>query len=143
MANQTVVVRDVTFNWPKLVTAHAPFGTMQWDIQVVTENEATKDQLESLGVKMKQGDNGYYANIKRKAISAKGEPNKPPVVVDAEKSPMESSMIDSMGNGSKGNIKLFSYDWSVGGREGTAAMLVAIQVTDYVVYEGGGNDEDF
>ena len=50
MANQVIVVRDVTFNWPKLVDKHSPFGRLQWDVQVVTNNAATKAHLESAGV---------------------------------------------------------------------------------------------
>lgn len=140
MANQVIVVRDVTFNWPKLVDKHSPFGTLQWDIQVVTNNEATKAQLESAGVKMKSGENGYYANIKRKAIKANGEANEPPKVIDIDKEEMAPSKIKAMGNGSKGHIKLFSYDWEMAGKTGISAMLVAIQITDYVSYDGAGED---
>jgi len=140
MANQVIVVRDVTFNWPKLVDKHSPFGTLQWDVQVVTNNDATKAQLESAGVKMKKGDNGYYANIKRKAVKANGEPQEPPKVVDTDKEEMAPSKIKSMGNGSKGHIKLFSYDWEMAGKKGVSAMLVAMQITDYVSYDGAGED---
>ena len=140
MANQVIVVRDVTFNWPKLVDKHSPFGTLQWDVQVVTNNDATKAQLESAGVKMKSGDNGYYANIKRKAVKANGEPQEPPKVVDTDKEEMAPSKIKSMGNGSKGHIKLFSYDWEMAGKKGVSAMLVAMQITDYVSYDGAGED---
>jgi hypothetical protein len=140
MANQVIVVRDVTFNWPKLVDKHSPFGTLQWDVQVVTNNDATKAQLESAGVKMKKGDNGYYANIKRKAVKANGEPQEPPKVVDTDKEEMAPSKIKSMGNGSKGHIKLFSYDWEMAGKKGVSAMLVAMQITDYVSYDGAGDD---
>ena len=140
MANQVIVVRDVTFNWPKLVDKHSPFGTLQWDIQVVTKSESTKAQLESVGVKMKSGNDGFYANIKRKAINAKGEDNTPPKVINSEKEELSDDKIKGMGNGTTGHIKLFSYDWDVGGKTGTSAMLVAIQVTDYIAYEGAGED---
>jgi len=140
MANQVIVVRDVTFNWPKLVDKHSPFGTLQWDVQVVTNNEATKAQLESAGVKMKSGNEGYYANIKRKANKANGEAQDPPKVVDTDKEEMAPSKIKSMGNGSKGHIKLFSYDWEMAGKKGTSAMLVALQITDYTSYDGAGED---
>lgn len=140
MANQVIVVRDVTFNWPKLVDKHSPFGTLQWDIQVVTKSESTKAQLESVGVKMKSGNDGFYANIKRKAIKANGEANEPPKVVDTDKEEMAPSKIKAMGNGSKGHIKLFSYDWEMAGKTGTSAMLVALQITDYTSYDGAGED---
>jgi len=141
MANQVIVVRDVTFNYPKLVVKHSPFGTLQWDVQVVASNEASKNALESAGVKMKSGENKtWYANIKRKAINAKGEDNTPPKVINSEKEELSDDKIKGMGNGTTGHIKLFSYDWDVGGKTGTSAMLVAIQVTDYIAYEGAGED---
>ena len=140
MANQVIVVRDVTFNWPKLVDKHSPFGTLQWDVQVVTNNDAPKAQLESAGVKMKTGESGYYANINRKAIKANGEANEPPKVIDIDKEEMAPSKIKSMGNGSKGHIKLFSYDWEMAGKTGISAMLVAMQITEYVSYDGAGED---
>jgi len=140
MTNQVIVVRDVTFNWPKLVEKHSPFGTLQWDVQVTTDNEATKAQLESAGVKMKSGEKGYYANIKRKANKASGEAQEPPKVVDTDKEEMAPSKIKSMGNGSKGHIKLFSYDWEMAGKTGISAMLIALQITEYVAYEGAGED---
>lgn len=140
MTNQVIVVRDVTFNWPKLVKKHSPFGTLQWDVQVVTDSEATKAQLESAGIKMKKGDNGWYANVKRKAVKADGEENTPPKVLNSEKEELPEEKVMNMGNGSKGHIKLFSYDWKVGGKEGISAMLVALQITDYVAYEGAGED---
>ena len=142
MSNQTAVVRDVTFMWPKLTNAHSPFGTLQWDIMVLTDNEETKAQLEALGVKMKDGKDGFYANIKRKAHRKDGSDQTPPKVLDVNKAELTEDQINKMGNGSKGNIKLFSYNWDVGGRSGTSAMLVAIQVTEYLEYEGS-SEEDF
>jgi hypothetical protein len=141
MANQVIVVRDVTINYPKLVKLHTPFGTLQWDVQIVAKDEATKAQLESAGVTMKTGENKtWYANIKRKAVNSKGEDNLPPKVINSEKETMSDEKIMSMGNGTQGHVKLYSYDWAVGGKSGTSAMLVAIQVTDYIEYEGAGED---
>ena len=136
----TSVIRDVTFNYPKLINPHSPFGTEQWDIQVVTSSESTKDQLESLGVKMKKGDQGFYTNIKRKAIKKDGQPMDAPKVLDENKEEMSKDKVMKLGNGSKGHLKVFTYDWSVGGRSGTSSMLVAIQVTDYVEYASAGED---
>ena len=136
MENKTSIIRNVTFMWPKLTNAHSPFGTLQWDIMVVTDNQGTKEQLELLGVKMKDGKDGWYANIKRKAQRKDGSDQSPPLVLDANKAQLTDDQINKMGNGSKGHIKLFSYNWDVGGRSGTSAMLVAIQVTEYLEYEG-------
>ena len=85
----------------------------------------------------------FYANIKRKAQRKDGSEQTPPKVLDVNKAEMTEDQINKMGNGSKGHIKLFSYNWDVGGRSGTPAMLVAIQVTDYLEYEGGSTEADF
>jgi len=63
----------------------------------------------------------------------------PPTVVDASKTPMS----EPIGNGSKGNMKVFSYEYKVGGREGTTSMLTAIQVTDLVPYKASSQEVDF
>ena len=137
------IIRDVELHYTHLVDPQAPFGTAQWDLLIKTDSEETKTQLESLGLKPKADGDMWKVNVKRKTQSAKGEPLDPPVVVDSNKELMPEADVKSIGNGSKGNIKVFKYDWSVGGRSGTNAMLVAVQVTDYIKYEGGGGDVDF
>ena len=62
-----------------------------------------------------------------------------PSVLDASKAPLK----EPIGNGSKGNIKVFSYEYKVGGRAGTAAMLSALQITDLVPYAETKNEVDF
>lgn len=141
MANQTVVIRDVTFNYPYLHTTHSPFGTVQWDVQVVVNSKEQKKAFEDAGINMKTGENNtWYTNVKRKLINRKGEENSPPKILDSEKEELAPSKIKSMGNGTKGHVKLYSYDWNVGGKSGVSAMLVALQVTDYIEYAGAGED---
>jgi len=129
----TAIIRDLEFYWANLQRPHAPFGTEQWDVQVRTDNKDTVKELESLGVKMKKNDEGvFFANIKRKTKKANGEPMDPVKVVDAARNELKNSI----GNGSKGHVKLFSYEWNVAGRSGRSAMLSAVQVTDLIEYNG-------
>ena len=135
MTNKTVIVRDLEFHYAHLIRPHAPFGDNVWDIQVRTHEEAKADELKALGVNMKKHDDGYWhANIKRRTTNRKGEPNKPVQVVDKHKAPWNPEV--SIGHGSKGNIKIFCYDYNMAGRSGTGVMLSAVQITDLVEYHG-------
>ena len=137
--SKTAIIRDVELYWANLYKPHDPFGTMIFDVQIRTTDEDKVKTLEELGVKLKKHDDGYYfGNVKRKTVNAKGEPMDPPKVVDSSK----AALTDPIGNGSTGNIKLFSYEYKVGGRKGRAAMLSAVQVVDLVPYETKG-DVDF
>lgn len=133
--NQVAIVRDLEFFWANVYTAHSPFGTEQWDLQIRTEDKDKVKELEALGIKMKTHEDGFFfGNIKRKTTNAKGEPNSAPVVLNAGK----EQMTDNIGNGSRGNIKVFSYEYKVAGKSGRSAMLSAIQVTDLVEYKAAG-----
>ena len=136
MNNKTVIVRDLEFHYPHLMKSHAPFGDEVWDVQLRTTDEAKADELREVGVKMKKHEDGYFhANVRRKIKNRKGEPNSPVSVVDANKNPWNPTV--AIGNGSKGHVKLFSYEWSMQGRSGVGAMLAAVQITEHVEYNGG------
>lgn len=135
--NKTVIVRDLTLNFANVYSTVSPFGEDQWDVQVTTPDADKAKELIDLGVSMKEKDGVYKANIKRKFISSKTKKeNSPPVVLDANKQPMTAGI----GNGSKGHIKLYSYEYNVQGRSGIAAMFSAIQVIDLIEYTPGGPD---
>lgn len=144
MNSKTVVIRDLEFHWPHLVKSHSPFGAEIWDIQVRTTDDNVAKQLSDAGVSIKIDPEGFFkGNVKRKTVSAKGDPLKAPLVLGADKMPLDNP--EAVGNGSKGAVKLFSYEYSTPARSGTAAMLVAILVEDLVEYTSAGNpdDEDF
>jgi hypothetical protein len=73
----------------------------------------------------------YYVNLKRWAKSADGKPYEAPKVLDAAKEPVNPSIV---GNGSKGKLKVYQYEWNKGGRSGTTTIFVALQVLDLVEY---------
>ena len=137
--SKTVVIKDVELNWAFLTKSHAPFGQEIWDVQVKTTDQAIVDQMKDAGVNMKEKDGAFVANVKRKVMNAKGERNNPPQLIDSE----GNAMDNNPGNGSKGNVKLFSYEYNVGGRSGRAAMLSAVRVTDLVEYNATTEELDF
>jgi len=141
--SSTVIIRDLEFNYPSLAKPKAPFGTEQWEIQVATSDPEKVAELESVGLKVREKDGKYVTNVKRKTISSKGEPLEAPDVVDNKKEPLAKADIAKIGNGSKGNIKVFCYDWKAGGRSGTSCMLSAVQITDMIKYEAESEEVEF
>jgi len=141
--SSTVIIRDLEFNYPALAAPKSPFGTEQWEVQVATTDPDKKKELEAVGCKVREKDGKYVTNIKRKTVSQKGEAMEPPKVVDSDKKPLSKADIAKIGNGSRGAIKVFSYDWSAGGRTGISCMLTDVQVTDMEVYEAESTEAEF
>lgn len=138
--NKSTIIRNVEFHYPHLFKAHSPFGTEIWDVQVRTTEEFVADQLKSVGVNVKKHDDGYWhANIKRKTVNRKGEPNSPVTIVDAATNPWNPAT--RIGNGSKGNVKVFSYDYNMNGRKGVGVMLSAIQIVELEEFKGSDDVE--
>ncbi len=129
MTKQTSIIRDVKLNYAKVYKAEMnPFGKEQFDIQI----EFGKDRIDEMTAygKVRQLPNGNFAlNINRPAVNNKGQ-NNSIRVVNNEKAPI----TDPIGNGSTGNLIVYSYDWSTGGRSGRKTILIAVQVTDLVAY---------
>lgn len=139
--SKTIIVRGVELHFIHLTRSHSPFGNDIWDTQLRTEDMDVVKQLQDAGVKMKKHDSGYYhANVKRNVHNRKGEKNQPVVIVDNNKQPIDPEV--TLGNGTVANLKLFSYDWDVGGKSGTSALLSAVQVMKLVAY-AGSDGEDF
>lgn len=137
--SQTKAFKGLELHWANLKTPKSPFGTLQWDVQVRTTDADQAAEMAKYGINLKNKDGVYTGNIKRKTVSAKGQALEAPKVVDADDNPV-TAMI---GNGSVGNVQVFSYDYNVSGRKGTAAMLTKVRITNLVEYSGSSNDEDF
>ena len=137
---------DVELNWAKLSKPVSPFGSPQWELQVVVpEDRASELSDNHLNVKPAKDAKGNLrpgfvsASLKRKAIKADGSENGKVRVVNAEAQPMEN--VDQIGNGSRGNVIVFQYEYSNSGRTGIASSLTAVQVTKLEVYNGGGSSD--
>jgi len=126
--NSSTILRNVSFYYAKLDKPVSPFGTDIYDLQVRFPKERVQE-MSAFG-KVREVEGGEFAiNITRKAVNSKKQ--KTPVkVVDQDKNPIK----DLIGNGSKGNVIVYSYDWEVSGRTGRKSVLIAIQVTNLIKY---------
>ena len=131
------VIRDVDLWWAKVKEPVSPFGSEQWELQVRTTDDDKIAELVKVGIKMKKDEEGVsFGNLKRPVVKRNGERNDPPKVVDAALNDIDVLI----GNGSKGHVKVFTYDYNVNGRSGIGCQLVAIQVIDLIEYSAGGDD---
>lgn len=118
-----------------------------WEVQLRTSEKAVKAEWEKLGLQPKpvmpdDGDPYWRLNLRKKSIKLDKTPAGPVVVVDGQMNPMDPNTI---GNGSVANVRVFQYEFTRGdGSRGIAAVLMGIQVTKYIKYEGSrGGNEDF
>lgn len=141
MANENILIKDVTLNWARLASpVRNQFGGENYELQIVGSKDRA-EEFAALG-KVKELEDGTIAvNLKRKAKKADGSDMDPVRVVDGQRNPLENR--GSIGNGSKGNVIVWMYDYEFGGQKGRAASLTAVQVTDHVVYEGSTSAVDF
>jgi len=124
-------IDNVELNWAKLAKPVSPFGTLQWELQIATTDEALAKTLSEEHFNVKEKDGKFIVSLKRKAIKADGSENKPVNVVDASNKQMDPTII---GNGSVGNIQVFQYPYEVSGRKGIATTLSGVQVVKLVEY---------
>ena len=153
---RNVILKDVEIWWAKLNPSKpvSPFGEEQWECQVRVPKKR-KDELAELDFSQKQDrvqvvkddSTKVGMNFRKKAQKKDGSPAMPIKVVSTHKDEDgEPIQIDprTIGNGSKGNVKLMLRDWEMRGRSGTVVTLQAIQLTDHKVYEPRtGEDFDF
>jgi hypothetical protein len=142
---RTVIVRDVELHWAKLNKAVDSFGDMKWEVQCRVHDKDIADKLKKdmfLNIKSDEDDNGdkyWRFNVQRKLYKAgqdalpehEREKNSPPEVLNGNRDPITASI----GNGSKGNLKLFQAPYDYKGKKGVSTVLTAVQVTELKVYE--------
>ena len=146
-------ITDVTINYTKLDKPVNPFGTEQYELQIATADESKVKELEDnyinfrrkdgvlVKTMQKDADNNptvemFTASLKRKTEKSNGESNGKVRVVNNDLTPMEN--LTTIGNGSKGNVIVFQYNYDIAGRKGVGSSLTAIQITDHVVYAPPG-----
>ena len=135
MYPRNVIIKDVEFNWCKLAKPVTnQFGATQYEMQIVAKDKAHADQIsKETGLSFKEKDGKLMLNLKRKASKKDGSDNGAPRVVDSNKAPIENPA--SVGNGSRGNVIVWQYEYSFGGSKGIGNSLTAVQVTKLEVYE--------
>lgn len=112
-----------------------------WKVTLkMTDNEAAK--LRKVGIKPKRDDDGVFEYTFKRLVTKRGGfgENKPPRVVDANKNPMEGTII---GNDSVVNVQWAPFSWEYKGKKGVSADFQAIQVVELVPYTGGSDKDEF
>lgn len=127
-----VIVKNVELRWAKLSTPVAPFGTEQWELQIVGDKSREKE-FSQFGKVKATTDGKISVNLKKKAKKADGTPAEPVRLVNSAKEPITNRSI--VGNGSLGNVMVFLRPYDVMGKSGISVMLVAVQVTKLVEYK--------
>ena len=141
MFPRNVIINNVELNWAKLSKPITnQFGATQYEMQIATTDKAHADKISAdTGLSFKEKDGKFVLNLKRKAKDSKGADMTPVRVVDANKAPVDGG---SIGNGSKGNVIVWQYEYDFGGRKGVGSSLTAVQVMELVKYERT-SDVDF
>jgi hypothetical protein len=150
------IIKDVEMWWVKLDPKRpAPaFGDSgpKWEFQArLTKAQAA--ELKLLNIVAKPVINtetdavDYYKySFNKKTHKSDGSDQGPVRVVDGKLNLVDPNTI---GNGSKANIRVFQYDYEVkakdgkGGKKGIATMLMEVQLTKLVKYVPKPRDDEF
>ena len=134
----TKIIDNATFFWAKLDKPVNLFGSGDaWELQIRTDDVMVAESWtnQSLNVKSKEEDGKMicYVNLKRWAKNAQGKPYEPVKIFNAAKEEC-SEIAPKIGNGTKGKVKVYQYEWSKGARKGITTIMVAVQVTELKEY---------
>jgi hypothetical protein len=123
-----------TSYWASVISPNTKFdadGVWTIDVGNLDDLNKKKAQKDGLTIKNKGDEKGDFVTFKRKVRNNKGNLNRQPNVVDANKRLITETMI---GNGSKVNVLYEPFEWNFGGKTGVSADLRAVQVTELVPY---------
>lgn len=116
--------------WASVLAPNTKY-TPQWEIDLILTDEQVP-QVEKLGLKVKNTDDGPTVKFKRAVDRKDGGKNEAPVVVDADK----NDFNQLIGNGS--DVVVQFHIWETTNRYGTfrGADLQGVQVVNHVPVEG-------
>ena len=142
---KTIVLKDVDMYWLKL---DAPSQYGAYEVEVRTTDEAKANEWKSMDLTVSQktdekfndGKPYYRLKLKRNAVNKAGKAAPAPEVLSAD--PMVTIDPRSIGNGSKGHIRCFQYQYTHMGKSGIGTQFNAVKITDLVKYEAT-DDIDF
>ena len=123
-----------TSYWASVISPNTKFdadGVWTIDVGNLDDLNKKKAQKDGLTIKNKGDEKEDFVTFKRKVRNNKGNLNRQPNVVDANKRLIRETMI---GNGSKVNVLYEPFEWNFGGKTGVSADLRAVQGTELVPY---------
>lgn len=122
---EQVKLKDVTLMWAKLDKVDDMSGKYQVELTNLSKDHV--EAISGLGVEVRNNkdkpEKGFYVTCKS---------TRPITALDKE----GGILKQVVGNGSKANILLGSYDWTFKGKKGKSPTIAKMIVTDLKVYEG-------
>lgn len=113
-----------------------------WEAQIRTKSKEVRKQWMEMNLRVKavredkEDDESpilyYFCNLKKKALKADGSAATPVTVVNGRGKDIDD--VNSIGNGSMANIRIFQHEYTFEGVKGIATILMGIQLTKHVVY---------
>ena len=137
--SRNVVINDVELHWVKLSKPVDNYAgdAMQYEIQARVPKKRDAEFAEFGKTKVEDGMS--IKNFYKKELKADGTPGIRVKVVDVYGDPINPGTI---GNGSKGNIRLLARDFEIKHpktgkvtKSGVTTILMAVQVTELIKYE--------
>lgn len=115
-----------------------------WEVQIRTKDKAQAKEWKDMDINVRPDENDdgifYKASLKKKSKKRDGSDNNPVTLVNGALEPIDPN---TLGNGSKANVRVYQYEYNVGGKEGIATMLMAVQVTEHREYTPKPREDDF
>lgn len=145
----SIQLKNVEIFWVSLDPNNVDMGfdqqSPQWCVDVRTRDQSVAKEWESVGMnpKTKEDDDGVYYNMKLKktAVKKNGSPSLPVPVVDGDLMPIEDVSI--IGNGSRANIAVHSFDYTWNGKKGVGFRLEAVQMLEVKEYTGASGEKNY
>ena len=128
-----VTLTDVQLMWAKLDKPNERSDNPKYEVELTNLSKDQVAQLKGLdpsytpndGKKRDRAEKGFYCTPKSV---------RPVPVYDATPKKMTVEQVATIGNESRGNVTVHSYDYSVGGNSGVALGLDSVQITEMKVY---------
>jgi hypothetical protein len=117
-----------------------------WELQMRTTSKEQKKAWEELNIKVhsvredpedEESKISYWrANLKKKSIKKgkNGVPDEPAQPVQVVNGKQEDVDPNSIGNGSRANIRIFQHEYTFEGKKGIASVLMGIQLIKHIIY---------
>jgi hypothetical protein len=143
------IIKDVSIFFAKLnpekPNARFDHENPTWEIQIRTSDKKVAAEWKAMNLRVTTGEDQdgklvYRANLKKKSKKRDGTDNLPVTLVNGS---LEQINPDTLGNGSKGNVRVYQYPYNVAGKEGIATMLMAVQITELFEFTPKPREDDF
>lgn len=144
--NKYATLKRVNLMWSHLDKPNEHNDNPKFEIELVNLTEEHLAQLKGLDPSYTPNDGSKKVDKDGNSKAAKGfyccpKSNRPVPVFDSVPNPMHIQHIKNIGNGSVGNVKIHSYQYTKP-KKGVALGLDEVQIVEYVEYASGAGSFD-